>query len=63
MAERRTQSYAAVPAHVRDDIATGIRIRRAHVREAFADPEDFEPELPPSPTFWPRDEPKEQPTR
>lgn len=28
-------------------------------RAACSDPEDFEPELPPSPTFWPRDEPKE----
>jgi hypothetical protein len=29
----------------------------------YVDPEDFEPELPPSPTFWPRDEPKEPPVR
>lgn len=63
---------------MRDDIATGISIRRAQVQQDIdarrrmigstvarayvhrveTDP-DFEPELPPSPTFWPRDEPKE----
>jgi hypothetical protein len=55
MAERRTQSYAAVP---RTIMPVAERVEFIET-----DPDDFEPELPPSPMFWPRDEPKESPRR
>jgi hypothetical protein len=48
MADRRTQPYAAVP--------RAVAAERVEVIETDPDPV---PELPPSPTFWPRDEPKE----
>jgi len=52
MSSRRTQSYAAVP---RDIL---VADRPAGLNSG--DPEDFEPELPPSPTFWPREEKEPQ---
>jgi hypothetical protein len=64
MSDRRTQSYAAVPRFVIDECAVGMviaepgRVRQLPMHHIVTDP-DFEPELPPSPTFWPRDEPKE----
>lgn len=74
MPERRTQSYAAVrsvavetsdgrtlladPHDIPAGKATAVLVERGGMYVAI-DPEDFELELPPSPTFWPRDEPKE----
>jgi hypothetical protein len=54
MPERVTSSYVTVRCI---DMATPA-IERVMTQVGY-DPEDFEPELPPSPTFWPRDEPKE----
>lgn len=102
MADRRTQSYAAVPPvepctellqheerearwfsattsrfdafkqqiadAVRGYFAGGDEVADRLLRtQVFNLPDvvetdpDFEPELPPSPTFWPRDEPKDKP--
>lgn len=44
-------------------IAVGTQLRAAvdhRIRELHVDPEDFELEIPPSPTFWPREEKEPQ---